>query len=334
MVPGYHPPPTPAASPTFDVPFTPSAPPPPTASREIWRDPQFGGKIKTTSSSTVPDYSWPEVKKEPKPEFKTSFQFVVVNDDKQNARNTVRKHVMKEHRRRERWNQSLQNENEGENGSTTAARKRGRKSGKDLVPQARPSTNPPSSSETSENDSSLPSKRQRNLSSHDGLSASGSSHLEEDQPQELPYTADPLASVGASKVDPFSEFNFHDRDSRIEVNSLLHHFAWVMPSLMDEIVTGSVFHRLGWLYSCVAAHDPSPVHVILGFTLGHMANLRGMVEPVAATEHKAKALELINKRMKSPEKATSDESIGAIVNIAGYEVRLLGLTFCAFKIYD
>ena len=89
---------------------------------------------------------------------------------------------------------------------------------------------------------------------------------------------------------------------------------------MDEIVTGKVFHRIGWLYSCVAVHDPTPAHVILGFTLGHIAHLRGLEEPPMAIEHKAKGLKLITARMEDPDQATSDGSIGAIVNIAGYEV--------------
>ena len=42
--------------------------------------------------------------KQEKEEFKTTFQFVV-NEDAKEARNTVRKHVMREYRRRERWEQ-------------------------------------------------------------------------------------------------------------------------------------------------------------------------------------------------------------------------------------
>ena len=95
-----------------------------------------------------------------------------------------------------------------------------------------------------------------------------------------------------------------------------------MPSLMDEIVAGTVFNRIGWLYSAVAVHDPTPVHVIVGFTLGHISGLRGIKEPPMAIEHKAKALQLINARMEDPEQATSDGSIGAVIHIAAYEVLL------------
>jgi hypothetical protein len=93
-----------------------------------------------------------------------------------------------------------------------------------------------------------------------------------------------------------------------------------MPSLMDEIVTGKVFHRIGWLYSCVAVHDPTPVHVILGYTIGHIASLRGIEEPALATEHKNKAIKLLHARMADPEQCCSDGLIGAVVNFAGWEV--------------
>lgn len=93
-----------------------------------------------------------------------------------------------------------------------------------------------------------------------------------------------------------------------------------MPSLMDEIVTGKVFHRLGWLYSAVAIHDPTPVHVILGYTLGHIASLRGIDEPALAIEHKSKAIKLLHARMADPAQCYSDGLIGAIVNLAGWEV--------------
>lgn len=48
--------------------------------------------------------SRPAEAKPEKEEFKTTFQFVV-NEDAKEARNTVRKHVMREYRRRERWEQ-------------------------------------------------------------------------------------------------------------------------------------------------------------------------------------------------------------------------------------
>ena len=72
---------------------------------------------------------------------------------------------------------------------------------------------------------------------------------------------------------------------------------------MDEMVAGTNFHRLGWLYSCVAIHDPTPLHTVLGFTLAHIAQCRGMKEPPLAIEHKHKAVQLMNERMSDPEKA-------------------------------
>lgn len=93
-----------------------------------------------------------------------------------------------------------------------------------------------------------------------------------------------------------------------------------MPSLMDSIVTGKTFHRIGWLYSAVAIHDPTPVHVILGYTLGHIASLRGLEEPPQALEHKSKAIKLLHHRMADPEQCYSNGLIGAIVNFAGWEV--------------
>ena len=85
---------------------------------------------------------------------------------------------------------------------------------------------------------------------------------------------------------------------------------------------GKTFHRLGWLYSAVAIHDPTPVHVILGYTLGHIASLRGLEEPPQAIEHKSKAIKLLNHRMADPKQSYSDELIGAIVNFAGWEVKV------------
>lgn len=89
---------------------------------------------------------------------------------------------------------------------------------------------------------------------------------------------------------------------------------------MDEMVAGTNFHRIGWLYSCVAVHDPTPISVILGFTLAHIAQCHGSKEPPLAIEHKNKALQLIKQRMEDPVEALSDGTIGAVVNIAGYEV--------------
>lgn len=94
-----------------------------------------------------------------------------------------------------------------------------------------------------------------------------------------------------------------------------------MPQIMDEVVTGVVFNRIGWLYSCVTAHDPTPAHALLGFSLAHLSQCYGVREPPLAIEHKAKALQLITARMKDPIEATSNANIGAVVNLAANEVR-------------
>ena len=89
---------------------------------------------------------------------------------------------------------------------------------------------------------------------------------------------------------------------------------------MDEIVAGTVFRRLGWLYANVAIHDPTPVHIIIGFAASHVANLSGKSEPAFATEHKSKAIKLLNQRIEDPAEALSDRTLGAIVHIAAWEV--------------
>ena len=89
---------------------------------------------------------------------------------------------------------------------------------------------------------------------------------------------------------------------------------------MDRRAAGIDFKRLGWLYSGLSVHDPDPTHVILSFTLSSSSRNRGTKEPAAAIEHKAKALQLVNKRLEDPIEAMSDGTIGAVLNIAGHEV--------------
>ena len=164
-----------------------------------------------------------------------------------------------------------------------------------------------------------------------------------------PYRNDPWATVGVGQVDPFSKLNL---DLGPATQSLLHHcmclnmhfcvsnygFSCMGDAFIDgfdsyryviacdvvftNAVLGKTFHRLGWLYSAVAIHDPTPVHVILGYTLGHIASLRGLEEPPQALEHKSKAIKLLNHRMADPKQSYSDELIGAIVNFAGWEVKV------------
>jgi hypothetical protein len=51
-----------------------------------------------------------------------------------------------------------------------------------------------------------------------------------------------------------------------------------------------------------------------------MARLRYVEEPPLAFEHRAKALQTINKRLQDPQKAGSNANIGAVINLAGHEV--------------
>ena len=95
---------------------------------------------------------------------------------------------------------------------------------------------------------------------------------------------------------------------------------WNGPRAFDLFAAGTDFHRVSWLYSEVAAHDPEPLHVCIGFSLRHMAQLRGQKEPPLAIEHRNKALHAINKRLEDPKGGISDASIGAVINLAGHEV--------------
>ncbi|MCJ1419165.1 hypothetical protein MMC32_005518 [Xylographa parallela] len=267
----------------------------------------------------------------PSPIFKPEFHFVV-NEDAKQARRTVRKHVMREYRRRERFEH-------GDN--RTAASGRAAKGGGPRKRKAEEEVLK-SESPSSENTSvGAPSprvvepegkgeellgpvqdyvrRRQDEVYGSAGVIEVGSEEEIPGAPEDygLPFRADPWAAVGQSQVDPFSRIPF---DMRPATQALLHHFAWVMPSIMDQMVAGTNFHRLGWLYSRVAAHDPTPIHVILGFTLSNLAQRHGTKEPPLAMEHKQKALKLITDRMKDPVEAISDPSIGAILNIAGYEL--------------
>ena len=267
----------------------------------------------------------------PVPLFKPAFQFVV-NEDAKQARRTVRKHVMREYRRRERWEHG-DNRTAASGRATKGTGPRKRKAEAEVVKSESPS------SENTSLDAPSPwvlepegkgeellgpvqdyvRRRQDEVySSAKAIEVS----IEDEIPGTpgdygLPIRADPWAAVGPSKVDPFSRIPF---DVGPATQALLHHFAWVMPSIMDDMVVGTNFNRLGWLYSRVAAHDPTPIHVILGFTLGSLAQMHGTKEPPLAIEHKQKALKLITDRMKDPVEAISDPSIGAVLNIAGYEL--------------
>lgn len=332
-------------------------------------------------TSTLPTASPSTSGQKSDDKFKTEFRFVV-NEDAKTARNTVRQHVMREYRRRERWEQ-------GRN-KVSKSKKPSRKESKAVVKtepdsQTTSGARLPQSQDVSTTASSQSDRTTQNTSlqqnandagqlhrrNSGSMSISGSSdssgsdadrfsalltqgedaavkrsqdrlpfaryadngiHLhpedveeavEEIERQELhqmqlPYQQDPWAEIARASINPFS--THLDVGASTASRSLLHHYAWVMPSLMDEIVTGTVFHRIGWLYSSVANHDPTPFHTIVGFTLGHIAMLRGMDEPRRAIEHKDKSLQLINCRLADPRQAASDASIGAIANIAAYEL--------------
>ncbi|MCJ1387697.1 hypothetical protein MMC18_000540 [Xylographa bjoerkii] len=267
----------------------------------------------------------------PSPIFKPEFQFVV-NEDAKQARRTVRKHVMREYRRRERWEHG-DNKTAASGRATKATGRRKRKVGEELVKSESPSSENTSVGPASPWVMEPESKGEELLGPvqdyirrrQDEVYESAGA-IEVDVEDEipgapgdygLPFRADPWAAVGQSQVDPFSRIQF---DVGPATQALLHHFAWVMPSIMDDMVAGTNFNRLGWLYSRVAAHDPTPIHVILGFTLGNLAQMHGTKEPPLAMEHKQKALKLITDRMKDPIESISDPSIGAVLNIAGYEL--------------
>ena len=94
-----------------------------------------------------------------------------------------------------------------------------------------------------------------------------------------------------------------------------------MPRLMDDDVVGIDFRRIGWLYSFVFPHDPTPTHTVMGFMLANRAiRCYGYEEPPEAIEHKAKALQLIKERTEDPIEATSNATMGAVVHIAAHEV--------------
>jgi hypothetical protein len=284
--------------------------------------------------------------------FKPEFQFVV-NEDAKQARKTVRKHVMREYRRRERFEQGVKKEKpvaKAKAANGTGPPKQGRKTSTATIKCESPSSEStsigvgsPSTPEYDErndgrNDPSIitltGNKRRRGSPKVEEVDIQMIRQNPNDEAEyelpltpteyKLPYRADPWAAVARSQVDPFSKINF---DCGADTQALLHHFAWIMPSIMDEMVAGTNFHRIGWLYSCVAVHDPTPVHVILGFTLAHIAHCHGEKEPPLAIEHKNKAIQLINARMTNPVEALSNNTIGAVVNIAGYEVCSKGVSF-------
>ena len=96
--------------------------------------------------------------------------------------------------------------------------------------------------------------------------------------------------------------------------------AYVMPSLMDAGAADTDFRRMGYLYTRVAVHDSTPTHTIMYLLLPSIARLYGLPAPPERFEHQSKALRLIKERMDDPEKAMSNDTIGAVVNLAAHEV--------------
>lgn len=185
----------------------------------------------------------PEVEKA-EPEFKTSFQFVV-NETGKEARKTVRKHVMKEFRRRERWEQGGKAPPRERKPNATPTQKRRRKVSVSPIEsdspaseaQAEPSPNPsPRLYEVDDKGQALidPHKRRRLSSPSDSssLQTFGTIFADDDaifdearDEANLPYRADPWAAVAQSQVDPFSKFEL---DCGPATQALLHHCTFAM----------------------------------------------------------------------------------------------------------
>ena len=188
----------------------------------------------TPKSSATPDGA-----------FKTTFQFVV-NEDAKEARNTVRKHVMREYRRRERWEQGLKKEEEGDDVGPDVTGKRRHK-------RERPSSDSDPSNSTGEvlgsssNSESgegisngkrpavtWPDPKRRKLD----FARNSSTGVKSPQPlfglageaeeainelggvPGLPYQADPWAEIAVADIDPFSRLHMKLGPA---TQSLLHH---------------------------------------------------------------------------------------------------------------
>lgn len=90
---------------------------------------------------------------------------------------------------------------------------------------------------------------------------------------------------------------------------------------MDTEAAKTNFNRVGYLYSKVAPLDLTPQDVVLGFTIENYARCRGQPEPAVAIAHKARAMQLISKRLENPRRALTDASIGAVACLTSHEVR-------------
>ena len=186
-------------------------------------------------------------------QFKTTFQFVV-NENAKDARNTVRKHVMREFRRRERWEQGKKGPSESQGQQTGTGQKRRRRAERPtreefrLQARGEKPVSPPRSeagdkSESSEKSDdamtslilgqrkrprfdppSLPESRQLQIwgavsSEYDGAIK------EMTLDKSRLYESDPWAAVAPSEIDPFSRL-------KVELGpvtqSLLHHCKYIV----------------------------------------------------------------------------------------------------------
>lgn len=210
-----------------------------------------------TFANTSPTQPQPKpVIKPEKEEFKTTFQFVV-NEDAKEARNTVRKHVMREYRRRERWEQGQKGQPSDKKLPNTA-KKRRRKQAQSPTEAEQVSQHSSSDRHSplgSANDQRIEHEQKHDSPRSDGTSSSsnGSSTsaptkkkakmippvFPESRQHQLwgavstdydeaihelegntvtRYRADPWAAVGTSDVDPFTKFELGPA-----TQSLLHH---------------------------------------------------------------------------------------------------------------
>ena len=187
--------------------------------RRDWSQPQLSASSNPTLSSLG------EVVNRAKHTFQTSFQFVA-NDDVKNSRQSVRKHVMLEFRRRERW--ESENRKEIRGADEVDAPKRRNRISKISSASSLSSEKPPMDNfrlphttdlDASESLIGYTSGEQYQTSHGDESEDIQVSDINITSPTDtmaldnaddyLRYHADPWAAVAQSKVNPFSTINFN-----------------------------------------------------------------------------------------------------------------------------
>ena len=185
--------------------------------------------------------------------FKTTFQFVV-NEDAKEARNTVRKHVMREYRRRERWEQGLKTEEDAEGDNAGPATGKRRRKRSRPTSDSDPSTSREAAISSSTSESGElgevgskgkqpwiePGAKRRRVGvggvngeapaqlwgladeAEEAITELGGVHM-------LPYQADPWAEIAVSDIDPFSKLRMQLGPA---TQSLLHHCEPNLPRLL------------------------------------------------------------------------------------------------------